>query len=65
MTSILESTISESLLNIIEGHYGKSDEATSIVKTIELHAIKIFESVRPILKEDGDIVIILRCSRSH
>ena len=65
MTSILDSTISDTLLNIIEGHYGKSDEATTVVKTIELHAIKIFECVRPILKKDADLVIILKCSKGQ
>lgn len=64
MTSNIEPTITDSLLNMIESHYGKSDEANAVLKTIQIHAIKIFECIRPLLKEDADIVIILRCSKS-
>lgn len=59
----LESKITDDLLNIIQNHYGKSEKTDRIVNTIQAHAIKIFEFITPILTEDEDILIILRCSK--
>ena len=63
MLTNLESKITDDLLNIIENHYGKSEKTDRIVNTIQAYAIKIFEFITPILTEDEDIVIILRCSK--
>ena len=63
INSVLESNITDDLLNIIENHYGKSENTDRIVNTIQAYAIKIFEFITPILIEDEDIVIILRCSK--
>ena len=59
----MPSILSEAIIEFILKECGESRETDKMLETIQFHANKIYISLIPILKDDKDLLIVLRCSK--
>jgi len=63
--SICNVQITKTIANIIKSHYDKTEQTEYVMNKIKEYSLNILKLIVPILLEDEEIIINLKCSKAN
>lgn len=63
--SICNVQITKTIANIIKSHYDKTQQTEYVMNKIKEYSLNILKLIVPILLEDEEIIINLKCSKAN